>query len=108
VTDALGVGVGGILTWGIEDPQSSVVFQLESCECDGGTVGDRGMGCVFRVATSFDGSCSKAIVGVGDVVTFSEADGTVVSPVSKPPYKQGYSSFSSVKVTTYPNHLRQR
>ncbi len=54
VRGVLGVGLGGILAWGNEDSQSSVVFQLESCECDGGTVGDRGMGCVFRIATGFD------------------------------------------------------
>lgn len=69
--------------WGTRVTQSSVVFQLESCECEGGGGVDEAeeeggeIGCVFSIAGRVDGRDGDGAVRVGDVDRFADTDGLV-------------------------------
>ena len=72
---------------GNELVQSSAVFQLESCECEGGTDVEEGGRGIGRIAGNFGATGRDGVVRVRLVDSVVDADFGMVGAVSKPPFK---------------------
>lgn len=106
----VGVGLAGGLASGNEVDHSSLVFQMATSECEGGTGVEvenegREIGCIFSVVSNCDAcgwGAAEAAVHVGEVDRFAETDGVVVGAISKPPHKQ-----SQLQCLRQSDHLPQ-